>query len=109
MHKTLDNPRVCVARELTKLHEEIVSDNLDKVLIFFENNLQKLKGEVVVMVEKNDKNFQDISTQQLQESIKSAIKDNKSLKDIALELSEIYNLNKKEIYQLALQIKDLKH
>jgi 16S rRNA (cytidine1402-2'-O)-methyltransferase len=107
MHKTLDNPRICIARELTKLHEEIVSDNLDKVLIFFKNNPQKLKGEVVVMVEKNDKNFPDISAQQLQEAIKSGIKDNKSLKDIAQELSEIYNLNKKEIYQLALQIKDL--
>ena len=107
MHETLDNPRICIARELTKLHEEIVSDSLDKVLIFFQNNPQKLKGEVVVMVEKNDKNFQDISAQQLQEAIKSGIKDNKSLKDIAQELSEIYNLNKKEIYQLALQIKEL--
>jgi|APGre2960657423_1045063.scaffolds.fasta_scaffold00261_6 16S rRNA (cytidine1402-2'-O)-methyltransferase len=109
MQKNLDNPRICIARELTKLHEEIVTDNLDKVLNFFQSNPQKLKGEVVVMVEKNDKNFSDISPQQLQESIKSAIQDNKSLKDIAQELSEIYNLNKKEIYQLALQIKDHKN
>ena len=109
MPKTLDNPRICIARELTKLHEEIVSDDLDKVLIFFKNNPQKLKGEMVVMVEKNDKNFQDISHEQLNESIKSGIQDNKSLKDIAQELSEIYNLNKKEIYQLALQIKNHKN
>ena len=44
--------------------------------------------------------FQDISHDQLQEVIKSGIKDNRSLKDISEELSKIYNLNKKEIYQL---------
>jgi 16S rRNA (cytidine1402-2'-O)-methyltransferase len=109
MQRTLDNPRICIARELTKLHEEIVIDNVDKVLDFFQINPQKLKGEIVVMVEKNDKNFQDISHEQLNESIKSGIQDNKSLKDIAQELSEIYNLNKKEIYQLALQIKNHKN
>ncbi len=105
MDITLDNPRICVARELTKLHEEIITDTVKNVLIFFQNNSSKLKGEVVVMVEKNDKNFQDISHDQLQEVIKSGIKDNRSLKDISEELSKIYNLNKKEIYQLALHIK----
>jgi 16S rRNA (cytidine1402-2'-O)-methyltransferase len=106
MQKTLDNPRISVARELTKIHEEIITNHLNEVLIFFQNNPQKLKGEIVVMVEKNHKNFPEISNQQLQEIIKSSIKNNKSLKDLAQEISEIYNLNKKEIYQLALNLKD---
>lgn len=43
--------KVLVARELTKLHEEVVSGTPAEVLQYFENNSVKQKGEFVVIVQ----------------------------------------------------------
>lgn len=42
--------KVCVGRELTKLYEEIVSGNPEKVQKYFLDNPDKLRGEFVVVV-----------------------------------------------------------
>lgn len=43
--------KIIVARELTKLHEEVVAGNAQEVRAFFEKNNEKRKGEFVVLVE----------------------------------------------------------
>ncbi len=96
----------CVARELTKMHEEIISDNVENMRNFFAQNPQKLRGEFVIIVEKADKNEKSISDEDLLKLISAAIRSKKSLKDLSQEFSEIYGINKKEIYRLALSLKD---
>ncbi len=98
----LGNRRVCVARELTKMHEEIISDEVEKSVNFFEENPEKLRGEFVIIVEKADKSEKNLSEAELLKAIKLAIKSGQSLKDLSQNLSELYGINKKEIYQLAL-------
>lgn len=44
--------RVVVARELTKLHEEVVRGNAKEVKEYFEKNKDKIRGEFVVIVER---------------------------------------------------------
>ena len=41
--------KACVARELTKIHEEVKSDTLENLLIHF--GKKKVKGEIVIIVE----------------------------------------------------------
>ncbi|GMQ95494.1 MAG: 16S rRNA (cytidine(1402)-2'-O)-methyltransferase [Patescibacteria group bacterium] len=41
-----------VARELTKIHEEIISGSAEELLSYFQENKEKQRGEFVVMVEK---------------------------------------------------------
>ena len=53
---TLENRNISVARELTKLHEEVIYGKVEEVFEFFEKNPQKLRGEFVVIVEKTAKN-----------------------------------------------------
>lgn len=49
----LDNHRqVVVARELTKMHEEVVRGTADEVKKYFEINKDHVRGEFVVIVEK---------------------------------------------------------
>ncbi|MCI0619601.1 16S rRNA (cytidine(1402)-2'-O)-methyltransferase [Candidatus Wolfebacteria bacterium] len=54
----LDNSRelsskyVVVARELTKMYEEVISGTAQEVLAHFQNNPEKVKGEFVIMVAK---------------------------------------------------------
>jgi 16S rRNA (cytidine1402-2'-O)-methyltransferase len=105
---TLGNRNVCAARELTKMHEEIVTDELKNLLKFFEKNPEKLRGEFVIVVEKANKNEKDFSQDELVKEISTAISNGQSLKDLSQTLAEIYGINKKEIYQLALEIKSNK-
>ena len=46
MKEILGNPQVTIARELTKVHEEIIRGSLEEV--FSQITGQKTKGEIVV-------------------------------------------------------------
>lgn len=41
---------VIVLREMTKIHEQIVSGNISEVLEYFSNNLDKVRGEIVIVI-----------------------------------------------------------
>jgi len=41
---------VSIARELTKLHEEVVQGSAAEVLAYFEANSDKVRGEFVVLI-----------------------------------------------------------
>jgi 16S rRNA (cytidine1402-2'-O)-methyltransferase len=43
--------RVVVARELTKMHEEVVRGSADEVKKYFEDNKDRIRGEFVVVIE----------------------------------------------------------
>jgi len=101
---TLENRNISVARELTKLHEEVIYGKVEEVFEFFEKNPQKLRGEFVVIVEKTAKNQSFFSNEEIILEIENSLKKGKSVKDISLELSQIFDLNKKEIYKIALDI-----
>lgn len=46
-----DNRKVIVARELTKIHEEVVRGTANEVKKYFNENKDKIRGEFVVMIE----------------------------------------------------------
>src|SRR3989338_5902478 len=50
LEKFAPNKKVTIARELTKIHEEIVSGTAADLLEFFKNNEEKVRGEFVVVV-----------------------------------------------------------
>jgi len=96
--------RVCAARELTKLYEEIVTDEIKPLKNFFENQPEKLRGEFVIIVEKAKKDQKNFSEEDLQNEVRAALSQGESLKDLSQNLAEIYGIHKKEIYQLALEL-----
>ena len=98
--------RLCIARELTKIHEEVVSGSVDEVMDFFTHNAEKIRGEFVVIVEKQQKKQQNFTHESLIAEIKKLLNENKSVKDIALELAGVFDIHKKELYKIILsQIK----
>ena len=46
-----ENRKVAVARELTKIYEEIISGSIDEVRAYFTDNPDKVRGEFVVIIE----------------------------------------------------------
>ena len=52
LKEALGERPIVVARELTKLYEEIIRGNFSSAIEFFE--AKKIKGEIVIMIGKND-------------------------------------------------------
>jgi 16S rRNA (cytidine1402-2'-O)-methyltransferase len=102
--EVLGSRKISVAREITKIHEEITTDQVENIIDFFKKNEEKNCGELVIIVEKADKSEKEVSKSELIKIIEDSINSGSTIRDLTTNLAEIYNLNKKEIYQLALEI-----
>ncbi len=103
MLEVLGNRKIAIARELTKIHEEIISDSLENMIEFFKNNQEKVRGEFVVIVEKQDKSEKNISDEELESEIEKLLKSGLSIKDVSENLAQVYKMNRKDIYRIALK------
>lgn len=88
--------KVAIGRELTKVFEEIVIDEVQNVIEYFKNNV--LKGEIVAMVYK--KEDIEFSQSEILEKINSLKKLKFGTKDISTILATLYDLNKNDVYKL---------
>jgi 16S rRNA (cytidine1402-2'-O)-methyltransferase len=104
IEEVFGNRRIALGRELTKMHEEILSDEAKNLAEFLNKNPQKICGEFVVIIEKAAKDEKSLSKDELIEAIEKAVAAGYSIKELSQNLADIYDLNKKEIYQLALEI-----
>ena len=52
LHDELGERPIVVARELTKLYEEIARGKFESVIEYFES--KKVKGEIVIIIGRND-------------------------------------------------------
>lgn len=90
--------KVAVGRELTKIFEEIIVDEVANVIEYYKSHT--LKGEIVAMVYKQeDVEFSEI---ELLEKINLLKQKKFTTKDISTILAELYGLNKNDIYKLTI-------
>ena len=99
--KTIKNIRgevkVALGRELSKLFEEIVINDISQVIEHFENGI---KGEIVCMVyADNDSSASDMEFK-IRELKNKGFKD----KEISIILSTICGFNKNEVYKKSLEL-----
>lgn len=50
-----NNKHICIARELTKIYEEITTDTIEECINIY-NKKEKIKGEFVIIIDSNPKN-----------------------------------------------------
>ena len=97
----LGNRKVAVARELTKLYEEVTSDYVTDLTHFYtQEGLPK--GELVVVIEGASEASHD------QKSVDALLQDaleKMSVKDASHEVSMLTGWSKKDVYQRALLLK----
>lgn len=90
--------KACIARELTKKHEEYIRANLKEML---EIDAETLKGEMVIIVEGLKGEVQpDISNEELLDMVNKMIENGMSAKDAIKNVSELTNVSKNIIYKL---------
>lgn len=90
-----DNVVVSVGRELTKIYEQIKTCKVVDLIDFYKTNT--LKGEIVVLVHKNDNQNNNFNTELLNK-IEQLKHKGFSKKDIVSILVTLYDFNKNEIY-----------
>ena len=96
--------KICLAREITKIHEEYIRGKISEVL----QKIEEPKGEYVLILEGNDKNEEEIKKEQLnamslEEHFKYYEKQNLDKKEIIKKIVKDRNTNKNEIYQYFLK------
>ena len=98
------NREMSVAREISKVYEECQTASVEDLIEFYTQNPPK--GEMVFMVAPSDEeeNQQEIDLDSL---IKEKLQ-HSSLKTVVKDIVETYGLNKNDVYEQALRIKDAK-
>ena len=92
----IGNRKIVLARELTKIHEEYIRENID-VLI---DKAKELKGEIVLLIEGAEKKEEnDLLQLSLQEHYRYYEERGLSKKEIIKQIAKDRNVNKNEIYQ----------
>ena len=92
----LGNRRICIARELTKLHEEYIRINLDEIR---DLDFDTIKGECVVVVEGNKEEIK-LSDEEIISLVEQEEKKGVSSKDAIKIVSESTKVNKNYIYKI---------
>ena len=104
MLEEIGDRKICLAREITKIHEEYIRGKISEVL----QKIEEPKGEYVLILEGNDKNEEEIEKEQLnamslEEHFKYYEKQNLDKKEIIKKIAKDRNTNKNEIYQYFLK------
>lgn len=101
MKDVFGNRKICLARELTKIHEEFLIDTISNLL----EKIEVPKGEYVIVIEGSDLSKREIETNKLnnmtiEEHYKYYEKLGYEKKEIIKQIAKDRNVNKNEIYKL---------
>lgn len=98
----MGNRQVSIARELTKIYEEIKSDFLTNLIEYYSN--KPPKGEIILIIQGQEEENCSLDKADLAEKIKILKDEGYSVKDISKIISLMYKYPKKEIYNLAVKL-----
>ncbi len=98
--KYFSGREIAIAKELTKLHENIIRSEIDDLKIFS----KKLKGELTIVISEKNIKKQVLNKNKIVNKAKKYLK-KYSLKDTVDLISESENIRKKEIYKICLGVK----
>ena len=89
---------VCIARELTKQHEEFIRGSLSELV---EIDPTTLKGEMVLIIEgRKDETKPDLNNEEIYQMVKNFVGMGMSTKDAIKRVSEITNISKNQVYKI---------
>ena len=103
MLEILGDRNICVAREMTKLYEEVLRGSLSEVISVLSER-ETLKGEVTVVVEGNRGGHDEASADTVQRTLRLLREKGFSLSEAVSLVSRAFGVSKNGIYRVALEI-----
>lgn len=98
LFEILGDRQVCLARELTKQHEEFIRGPLSELV---ELDVATLKGEMVLIVEgRKDEVKPDLNNEEIYQMVKNFVGMGMSTKDAIKRVSEITEISKNQVYKI---------
>ena len=96
--------KIFIAREMTKLFETFYSDSAENLFRYFKDTPQELKGEFVIIVIPSKIKEKLISNEEI--NLLKILMKELPLKKAAEIVSKFYNGNKKDIYNIGIELKN---
>ncbi len=98
--EVLGDRKIVLAKEITKIHEEFIRDNVSNIL----KNIENIKGEFVLLIQGNEvskemKEKENINKLKLEEHYQYYENQGLEKKEIIKRIAKDRNVNKNEIYQ----------
>ena len=96
--------KILIAKEITKIHENYIREDIDKLKLFKD----VVKGELTVIISEKNTKAINFNEKKIVNKIKKYLK-KYSLKDTVDLILETENTSKKKVYELCLKIKNEKN
>jgi len=96
--------RLMIGREMTKIHETFYRDEVDSIEFF----KSPIKGELTVIISEKNKTKKPINKEKITHRVRKYLK-KYSLKDTVDLILQTEKVNKKEVYQICLKLKNEKN
>ena len=95
--------KILIAKEITKMHETFLREDVDKIKLF----KNSFRGELTIVISENINKKQNFDQEKIVNKIKKYLK-KYSLKDTVNIILETEKINKKKVYELCLEVKNEK-
>ena len=102
--KHFSGRKIVIAKEITKIHESFIREDIDDLKTFESN----FKGELTLVISESEKRIKNFDEEKIVNKAKKYLK-KYSLKDTVDLIYETEKINKKRIYKLCLKIKNEKN
>ena len=96
--------RILIAKEMTKIHETFIRENVNKLSLF----KTPVKGELTIVISEKELKSENFDEEKIVNKIKIYLK-KYSLKDTVNLILETEKINKKKVYDLCLKVKNEKN
>lgn len=109
MKEYFGNRNICVARELTKIHEEYIYTTIDEEIE--EISLNGIRGEIVLVIEgisedlKENEEIEYLKNMTSRELVLNEIKNGLDKKEAIKKVAKLKGLNKNDVYKECLELK----
>ena len=102
--KFFSGRKILIAKEITKIHEAFIRQEIDELKVF----KNSIKGELTVVISENNIKLKKFDEEKIVNKIRIYLK-KYSLKDTVNLILEIEKVNKKKVYDLCLKVKNEKN
>jgi len=102
--KFFSGRKILIAKEITKIHENFIREEIDELKIL----KNSLKGKLTIVISENNIKVKKFDEEKIVNKIKKHLK-KYSLKDTVDLILETEKVNKKKVYELCLKVKNEKN